>query len=137
MAADPKDDVAGTVPGELTLAAVVLALQGLGLLAAAVVLVVKTLTGSPDSLGRALFLALFAAAGGVGLAFAGRGLVHLRPAVRTPVVLIEILALPVGYSLGIQADRMLYGGPVIVTAVAVLYLLFTPAARRAIDGERP
>jgi hypothetical protein len=49
------------------------------------------------------------------------------------VVLIQLLALPVGYSLGIQAGRALVGVPIIVVAVAVLGSLFTPSARAALD----
>jgi hypothetical protein len=62
-----------------------------------------------------------------------RALLRLRPAARTPVVVIEALALPVAYSLAFQAGRVGYGGPILVGALAVLYLLFTPPVRVLLD----
>jgi hypothetical protein len=51
------------------------------------------------------------------------------------VVLMQLLALRVSYVLGIQAGRIGYGGPILLAALAVLYLLFTPPARSALDRE--
>jgi hypothetical protein len=42
---------------------------------------------------------------------------------------LQLLALPVGYSLAFQAGLPGYGGPILVLAVAELYLLFTPESR--------
>jgi hypothetical protein len=126
--ADPRD-----VPGEVRLAAGTMLLQACGLVLATLVLLVKTAGGSADNLGRAFSDLGFAALGAVGLALAARALLRLNVSVRTPVLLLEVLALPVGYSLGIQAGRYYYGVPILVTAVAVIYLLFTPPARRIFD----
>ena len=41
----------------------------------------------------------------------------------------QLLALPVGYSLAFQAGRSATAAPILVAALAVLYLLFTPPAR--------
>jgi hypothetical protein len=71
------------------------------------------------------------------LALCARSLLRLRPAARTPVVVIEVLALPVSYSLAFQADRVEYGGPILVGALAVLYLLFTPPVRAVLDRDIP
>ena len=121
------------VPGEVRLAAAVLALQALGLTVVAVFLVGRTVTGSADSLGRAASDIVFAAGGAALLVLAARALLRLRPAARTPVAVVEFLALPVGYSLGIQAGRIWYGAPILLSAAAVLYLLFTPATRRVLE----
>jgi hypothetical protein len=43
----------------------------------------------------------------------------------------------VSYSLAFQANRVEYGGPIIVAALAVLYLLFTPPVRAVLDREEP
>jgi hypothetical protein len=48
-------------------------------------------------------------------------------------VVIQLLALPVSYSLGFQAGRIWYGGPIMAIALAVLFLLFTPPVREALD----
>jgi hypothetical protein len=114
-------------------AAAVIGLECLGLFAAAAVLLAKTVTGHPHSVLGAVLSAIMSALGGIALAAAGRGLLHLRPAARTPVIVLEVLALPVGYSLAFQAHRVEYGGPILIAALAVLYLLFTPPARQALD----
>jgi hypothetical protein len=138
---DPEsDDPEGTdlgaeapVPGEVRLAALVLCLQAVGLVVATVVLLIKTLTGHPDSLGRALFGAAFALGGAALLVYAARTFLELRTFLRTPVIVVELLALPVGWSLGFQAGRVFYAAPLLMSAVAVLYLLFTPAGRQALE----
>ena len=58
-----------------------------------------------------------------------------RAAARTPVVVIELIALPVSYTLAFPAHRIEYGAPILVSALVVLYLLFTPATRAALDRE--
>ena len=63
----------------------------------------------------------------------GRGLLRLRPAARSPVILVQLLAVPVGYSLGIQAGRPLVGVPILLVAIAVLVLLLLPSSRQALD----
>ena len=123
------------VPGQVRVAAAIVVAEALALLGVAGVLVAKTVTGHPDSVGRALFGAALAAAGAAVLAVCARGLMHLRPSSRTPVVLMQLLALPVSFSLAFQAGRVGYGGPILVAAVVVLYLLFTPPARSALDRE--
>lgn len=120
-------------PREVRAAVGVIGLESLALLAAAGVLVAKTVGGHPHSVAGALLGAAMAAAGAVALALAARGLLHLRPAARTPIVVLQLLALPVSYSLAFQAHRVGYGGPILLAALAVLYLLFTPPARAALD----
>lgn len=139
MSEEAADTVAhgSAVPPQLRAAAAVVALQALALLAAAGVLVAKTVTGHPDSIGRALFGAALAVGGAALLGAAARGLLHLRPSARSPVIVLELLALPVSYSLAFQAHRTGYGGPILVSALAVLYLLFTPPAREALDRAGP
>lgn len=124
---------APTVPTQIRAAVVVLLLESLALVAAAVVLLVKTVTGHPDDIWRALLGAAFAVAGAAVLALGARGLAHLRPPARTPVVVLQVLAIPVAYSLAFQAGRVGYGGPILLAALVVLYLLFTPPARAALD----
>jgi hypothetical protein len=125
------------VPTQLRVAAGVACVQAAGLFAAAVVLVVKTVGGHPDSVGRALFGAAMALLGTLVLLACVRGVLALRWAARTPMVVIELLALPVSYSLAFQAGRVGYGAPILISALAVLYLLFTPPARAALDHELP
>lgn len=129
-------DEDGVPPPQVRAAVIVIGLEALALLAAAGVLVDKTITGHPDSVGRALLGALLAVCGALVLGLAARGLLRLRPAARTPLVVLQLLALPVAYSLAFQAGLVGYGGPILVAALAVLYLLFTPSARATLDRER-
>lgn len=129
------EDVAA--PGQIRAAAIVVAAEALALLAVAALLVAKTATGHPDSLGRALLGAGLALCGAALLALGARGLVLLRPASRTPIIVLQLLALPVSYSLAFQAGLVGYGGPILLAALAVLYLLFTPPARAALEREPP
>jgi hypothetical protein len=122
-----------SAPGPVRAAVVIVALQALGLVAAAAFLLIESVTGDPDSLGRALLGAVLAVSGALVLFFCGRALLRVRPAARTPIVVLELLALPVGYSLAFQAGRIAYGGPILLAALAVLYLLFTPPAREALN----
>jgi len=122
-------------PGQVRAAVCIVAAEALALLVAAGVLLTKTVLGHPDSVARALLDAGFAIFGAALLALAARGLWHLRPAARTPVIVLQLLAIPVSYSLAFQADRVGYGGPILLAALAVIYLLFTPAAREALDRD--
>ncbi|MDT4932575.1 MAG: hypothetical protein QOK11_467 [Pseudonocardiales bacterium] len=125
----------GAAPAQLRAAAVVIGLESLALVVAAAILIGKTLVGHPDSVGRALLGAGLALLGAAALAVGGRGVLRMRAAARTPVVVLQLLALPVSYSLAFQAGRVEYGGPMLVAALTVLYLLFTPPARAALDRE--
>ncbi len=123
------------MPGPLRIAAAIIALEALALVGAAVVLVVKTVTGSPQHVWGALLGAALALIGAAALAAAARALLFLRPAARSPIVVLQLLAVPVSYSLWFQAGLIAYGAPIMVAALAVLFLLFTPPARAALDRE--
>jgi phosphate/sulfate permease len=133
MSAHSGDEV---LPVQVRAVASVVLAQAVALLAAAAVLVVKTVVGHPDSLARALLGAAMALLGTLVLMACARGLLALRWAARTPIVVLELLALPVGYSLGFQAGLPAYGAPILTSSLAVMYLLFTPAARAALDRDR-
>ncbi len=57
------------------------------------------------------------------------------PAARSPIVVLQLLALPVAYSLWFQAGVAVYGAPIMLAALATLFLLFTPPAREALDRD--
>jgi hypothetical protein len=130
---DGSDVESGFTPGTLVGAVVIAGLEALALLAGAAFTLVSTVTGSPDDLGRALLLAALAIAGAALLVTAGRGLLRLRPSARTPVLIMQLLALPVAYSLWFQADIPAYGAPILVAALVTIYLLFAPPSRAALD----
>jgi len=124
-------------PGAIRGACVLTGLQALGLLAGGVVLLADSVFGDPSDRVSAVLAAAFAFLGAVALAFGARGLLRLRPSARTPVVVLEILSVPVGYQLAFDSERPEWGGPILISALAVLYLLFTPPARAALDRPEP
>ncbi len=132
-----EDGGGAGVPRALLAACVVVALQVLALLSACGVVLVKAATQHSNSVAGALLLAAIALAGAGVLTLCARGLLRMRPAARTPVIVIEALAIPVSYSLAFQADRIAYGGPIMVGALAVIYLLFTPPVRAVLDRADP
>lgn len=110
-----------------------LGLQAVALVGAAAIVLFKAATQNSHDVAGAVLLAAIALAGAVALGYCARGLLRLRPAARTPVVVIELLALPVSYSLAFQADRVGYGAPILLSALTVIYLLFTPPVRAVLD----
>jgi hypothetical protein len=52
------------------------------------------------------------------------------------VLFIQLLALPVTYSLGFQAGRLAIALPIMLVALAVIALLMTGSARRKLDRVR-
>jgi hypothetical protein len=124
---------ADPVPSQIRSAALVIVIEAAALVGAAGVLISKTITGHPDDVWRAIFGAGLALAAALALAFGARGLLHLRGGARTPIVVLQLLALPVAFDLAFQAGLVGYGGPILVAALAVLYLLFSPPARAALD----
>jgi hypothetical protein len=128
---DPKR--VAIVPTPLRVAVAVIVLQAAALTVIAAILLVKTVVGRPDNVGRAVLDALLALLGAGVLAACAHGLLRLRPVARSPVVVIELLTAVVSFSLGFQAGLIQYGGPLMLTAVVVLYLLFTPPVRAVLD----
>jgi len=128
-----SDTATDEVPETLAWAARIARIQALALLVCSIVLCLMAIFRTSTRLWAALAIAGFALLAAAILALCARGLLALRPTARSPVLLIELLALPVCYSLGFQAGRIAIALPIMLSALAVLVLLFTPAARRALD----
>jgi hypothetical protein len=111
----------------------VVLLEAVALTGVAVMLLVLAFIHTTTRLWAAVAIVAFALLGAAVLALCARGLLRLRPSARSPVILVQLLALPIGYSLGIQAGRALVGVPILIAAIAVLVLLMTPSSRQALD----
>ncbi|HEY2174308.1 MAG TPA: hypothetical protein VGH85_10905 [Mycobacteriales bacterium] len=133
----PEPDARGgpPVPRVVTAAAVLAGVQGLALVAIAVLLIVDTIVGSPHSLFGGLGGAALALIAAAVLLVLGRYLGAVRRWARSPIVVLQVLWLPVSFSLAFQAGRPAYGGPILVSAIAILLLLATPEARAAFDPQ--
>lgn len=105
---------------------VVLVLLGLGYGAAGVL-------GDPFDRTATLLEAAFAVLVGVLLLLVARGLSRVAGWARSPAVVVQLLALPVGYGL-VQGEVWWAAVPLLLLAGTVLYLLATPEARLAFRG---
>lgn len=129
----PPEDGRDSLPrpaGTLRAATVLTAVEGAALTALAVGYGVRSVVDRPeDRTGAALGAALTLLAGLTLIALA-RGLLGAGGWSRSPTLVLQLLAVPVG--LGLLTGRTaLIGLAVLVLAVAVLGLLATPSARAA------
>jgi hypothetical protein len=118
-------------PVSLRRAALVVALEAVLLGALAAGLLVLTVVGEPDSVGRALAEVVLVGAGAALLAAGAVGLRRVSPWSRAPVVVLQIFLGLLGYTTAFEAARPLIGLPVLVLVAATLYLLATPESRLA------
>ena len=111
-------------------AAALVAVEGVALLVFALVYVVLTALEDAGSVPLALAGAALLVIFGAALLLLARSLRALRPAARSPVVVVQLVALPVGWTLASTNGRPEVGVPVLVLAAAVLVLLFGTAGAR-------
>lgn len=95
------------------------------------VLLVLTVTGDPDSVGRALAEVVYVGLGAALLTGAAVGLWRVSGWARGPVVALQLLLGVFGYTTAFQAGQPLIGVPVLALVAVELYLLATPEARLA------
>jgi hypothetical protein len=125
---------ARAAPRVLVAAAVLLAAQGLVLVGLGVFQAVRGFGGGIDDVGRAEFGGVLAVLAGLVVLLLARSLLVDRSASRSPIVVIELLCLPVGWALSGEGHYE-FGVPLLAVAVAILVLLgvagaFTGGARR-------
>jgi hypothetical protein len=130
---DTAAEPAAEPPSGVRAAAGLVLLEAAALAVTAVVLLVLAFVHTTTRLWAAAAIVGFALLGAAVLALCARGLLRLRPSARSPVILVQLLALPIGYSLGIQAGRAVIGVPILLLAIAVLVLLMVPSSRQALD----
>jgi hypothetical protein len=108
------------------IAGVIVGLQGLaGVVVAVLLLVQPGVLSVRDRLGEAGFFALMAAAV-IGL---GIALVLGKRGARSPAVLVELLLIGISAYATVPSNQPIYGIPVAVLCVFVLYLLLNPGVR--------
>ena len=115
--------------------AVVVGIEALGLAASAIWLIAYQLLGHrPHDPLDAWLVFVFAALMAMGLAFVWRGIRLRRRWSRSPAVLTQLLAVPVGFNACGDGVWWL-GVPVIACAVVGLVGLFAPSTTQAFVGD--
>jgi hypothetical protein len=117
-------------PTAVRRAAALLAVEGVALTVLGVVDGVATVVGTPDDRTSSLMLALFAVATGVLLLLLARAVDRLQHWARSPAIVLQLLALPVGTGLA-QGRVWVVAVPVFLLAGATLFHFATPQARAA------
>ncbi|MFE6621796.1 hypothetical protein ACFZBP_33550 [Streptomyces sp. NPDC008086] len=125
-------------PRRLTYAAVLTALEGVGLAVGGVWVLVLGLAGDPDDRQQAVTLGVTLVALALLPLLAARGLFGRRSWSRGPSIITQILALPVAYSL-LQADSIAIPAGIVIAAIAIatLVLLVNPATTEALGIRGP
>jgi hypothetical protein len=109
---------------------VLLAVEAIALVVIGIADGVATATGSPANRGLSFALAgMTVAAGGV-LLLLGRALDRRRGWARSPAVVLQVLALPVGVGL-LQGGKWAAGVPVLLLAAAALWCVLAAGAELA------
>jgi hypothetical protein len=132
---EPQPDRPET-PQSVRWAAVVVGVEAVAIAVGGLVLLYLTITGTPDSVPRAIAEVVIVLGGAAVLGLAARGLWRVAAWARGPVIVLQILLGLLALTTVFQAERPLIGGPVLVLVAAVLYLLATPEARLAFFERR-
>ena len=123
----PVDDA----PRAVRLAALLVGLEAAAALVVAGVVLWLTVTGDPDSVGRALAEVVYVLLGAGALASCAVGLRRLAGWARGPVVVLQLLLGALGYVAAFQAQRPELGVPALACVAGVCWFLATPEARLA------
>ena len=117
----------------VTRAALLVGLEGAALTVLGAGYGIAGVVADPFSRLGALLEAAFAVVLGVLVVLVARGLLHVSGWSRSPAVVLQLLALPVGVGL-LQGQVYYAAAPVLGLAGAVLFHLATPEARLAFRG---
>ena len=122
--------VEAEAPRPVLAAAALVTVEGVALLGFAVVSVVLTALDEAGSVSLALGGALVLTAFGAVLIWLARKLRELKPPARSPVVAVQIVGLPIGWTLTTTNGRPEVGLPILAVVLTVLVLLFATAEAR-------
>lgn len=108
--------------GSASAAAAVVALQGLGLVAAGVFLIVRALEPDAGHRGSTEVLGALSVVVGLGVLAMARAVGNRRRRVRSPLLVLEIICLPIAVTT-VQGGRWYAGVPLGASAIAVITLM--------------
>lgn len=125
-----SDESSGPAPLTVRTAGAVVAVQGALSLVLAVVLVLRTLAGGGGSTTIGYGTAAMFAVLGAGVLAAGVALLRSFPGGRGPALVVQVLLLPVAWSLLTDSAQVLLGAVLAVVAVLTVALLLWGPSRR-------
>ena len=120
----------------LRAAAALVAAQAVGLGALVVFYVVELLVATTTNAAAAVTTIVLVALAAAGVALCARGLQQRRRWARSPVLVLQLVALPVAIGL-VQGGIWYVGIPLALWAVAVVVLLYSPGSNAALAGPEP
>jgi hypothetical protein len=112
---------------------VLLAVEALGMVAVLMFLVYEDLARPAESVRGAIVVTLLAAALAALLGALANGLRRRRSWARGPALVLQLLALPIGYTM-LTGGAPWLGLPVLAVALATAAALVAPATRAALSG---
>ncbi|MDK1476508.1 hypothetical protein QNO07_24410 [Streptomyces sp. 549] len=129
-------DTTAARPLRITLAAALLALEGLAVAGGGLIMLVLLLAGSsPENATQALAGSVTALLLALLPLLTARGLWRLRRWSRSPAVFVQLLALPVGWTMGNGQGAWVAGGLALAAvAITVLVCLFHPRSNAALGA---
>lgn len=122
MAAAPASPANRPANGPARRAALLLALEGLALVVVGAADAIATAVGTPTDRGLSYAVAAFAVGGGATLLLLARAVDQRRGWARSPAVVLQLLALPVGIGL-VQGQVWAAAVPVLLLAALCLWQL--------------
>lgn len=113
------------------IAAVIVAVEGVGAVVAGIAFTIAALAGHPSDRGTAVFLGLLLAVYGVGIVVVARGIDRLRRWARTPAFLTQFFALVVAW----YQRSTLPAVTAVVTVVAVAAIIALAMSIREVEQQ--
>ncbi|MCX2969590.1 MULTISPECIES: hypothetical protein [Streptomyces] len=133
MSGEAVEKTAGARPARVSVAAGLVAAEGVTVAGWGAAMLVLAVTGTPDGLTQALTGGLTVLALALLPLITARGLWRLRRWSRGPAILTQLLALPVGWQMASSTGGWVPAGlAVAAVAIAVLVCLFHTAAATAL-----
>ncbi|TYP89993.1 hypothetical protein [Blastococcus xanthinilyticus] len=121
----------GEAPPSLRRAALAVGVESAAFTLGVLVLLYLTLTGSPESVPRAVAEVVLAALAAGVLGAGAAGLWRVAGWARGPVIALQLFLGLTGFTLAFPAQLPLIGLPILALVGTVLYLLATPESRLA------
>jgi hypothetical protein len=115
----------------LSLAALIVAIQGAAMLALGLGLMADSVLGDPDNRVGAILIGVLAGMGGAGLLLCAWGLRRRRRWSRSPALVWQLLMIPVGWY-QVQGGLRWLGVPLVAISALAAVLLVVPASAEAL-----